>query len=131
MLNEVTLIGRLACDPVFKEVSNGKSVCEIVLAISRPFKNQRNHTYDVDYIKVTFWEYLAININEYCIKGCTVSVKARLQVRTITIGEKNIDILDVIGEQIIFICKPHKRNDSKDDEVVEDIPFDEIKDAEL
>ena len=131
MLNEVILIGRLASDPVFREVSNGKNVCEIVLAVSRPFKNQQNHTYDTDFIKITFWEYLAINVNEYCAKGNTVSVKGRLQVRTITVGDKNIDTLELIGEHIIFIGRPQKRNGSKSDDVVEDIPFDEIKDVEL
>ena len=60
-----------------------------------------------------------------------MSVKGRLQVRTITVGDKNIDTLELIGEHIIFIGRPQKRNGSKSDDVVEDIPFDEIKDVEL
>lgn len=128
MLNNVILIGRLVSDPVFREVSNGKNVCEIKLAVTRPFKNQQNHTYDTDFIKVTFWEYAAINVNEYCVKGSTVSVKGRLQVRNMSVGEKNIEMLEVIGEQIIFINKPQQKSISKTDEVVEDIPFDDLKD---
>ena len=131
MLNSVTLVGRLASDPVFREVSNGKNVCEIRLAVQRPFKNQTNHTYDTDFIKVTFWEYLAINVNEYCFKGATVAVRARLQIRNVTIADKNIEMPEVVGEQIIFISKPQSKVEIKSDEVVEDIPFEEVNNSDL
>ena len=126
MLNSVILIGRLVADPVIREVSTGKNVCEIKLAISRPFKNQTNHTYDTDFIKVVFWEYLAINVNEYCSKGSTVAVKARLQVRNMTIAEKQVEMIEVIGEQIIFINKPQQKTDAKILDSVEEIPFDKL-----
>lgn len=131
MLNSVILIGRLASDPTFREVSNGKNVCEIRLAVQRPFKNQTNHTYDTDFIKVTFWEYLAINVNEYCFKGATVAVRARLQIRNISVGDKNIDMPEVVGEQIVFISKPSSKTEIKTDEDVEDIPFEEINNSDL
>ena len=38
MLNTVTLVGRLVQDPIIKEVSGGKNVCEVKLALTRPFK---------------------------------------------------------------------------------------------
>ena len=126
MFNQVVLIGRLANDPVIREVSGGKNVCEVKLAVARPFKNQTNHIYDTDFIKVTFWEYLAINVNEYCNKGATVCVKGRLQVRNVSVGEKNIDVLEVVGEHIVFISRSQVKQE-KDSDVIEDVPFDEIK----
>lgn len=128
MFNQVVLIGRIANDPVMREVSGGKNVCEVRLAVARPFKNQTNHVYDTDFIKITFWEYLAINVNEYCNKGATICVRGRLQVRNISVSDKNIDVLEVIGEQIIFISKSHAKQD-KDIDVIDDVPFEEVNEG--
>ena len=128
MFNQVVLIGRIANDPVMREVSGGKNVCEVRLAVARPFKNQTNHVYDTDFIKITFWEYLAINVNEYCNKGATICVIGRLQVRNISVSDKNIDVLEVIGEQIIFISKSHAKQD-KDIDVIDDVPFEEVNEG--
>lgn len=125
MVNSVILVGRLVADPVIREVSNGKNVCEIKLALARPFKSQTTHTYETDFIKVTFWEYLAINVNEYSIKGSVLAVKGRLQNRIINVNDKPVEIIDVVGESIIFVSKPNKIA-AKTNDVVEDIPFDKV-----
>lgn len=127
MINQVILVGRLVADPVIREVSSGKNVCEIKLALQRPFKSQTTHTYETDFIKVTFWEYLAINVNEYSIKGSVLGIKARLQNRVITVNDKPVEIIDVVGEQLIFISKPHNKSIPKSNEEIEDIPFEEIE----
>lgn len=126
MFNQVVLIGRIANDPVIREVAGGKNVCEVRLAVSRPFKNQTNHVYDTDFIKITFWEYLAINVNEYCNKGNTICVRGRLQVRNVSVSDKNIDVLEVVGEQIIFISRTQTKQE-KEFDAIEDAPFEEIK----
>ena len=127
MINQVLLVGRLVADPVIREVGNGKNVCEVKLALQRPFKSQTTHTYETDFIKVTFWEYLAINVNEYSIKGSVLGVIARLQNRIINVNDKPIEIIDVVGEQLVFISKPHNKSMPKIDEEVEDIPFEELE----
>ena len=130
MINQVLLVGRLVADPVIREVGNGKNVCEVKLALQRPFKSQTTHTYETDFIKVTFWEYLAINVNEYSIKGSVLGIKARLQNRIINVNDKPIEIIDVVGEQLIFISKPHNKTVPKINEEIEDIPFDELEKEE-
>ena len=125
MINAVTLVGRLVQDPVIKEVSGGKNVCEVKMALTRPFKNSQNQ-YDTDFIKIVFWEYLAINLNEYCKKGSIIGVKARLQSRSMKISDTFIDVIDVVAENIVFIGSPNKKIDSKTDEKVEDIPLEEL-----
>ena len=125
MINTVTLVGRLVNDPVVKEVSGGKSVCEVKLALTRPFKNANNQ-YDTDFVKVVFWEYLALNLNEYCKKGSVLGVNARLQARSIKIGDNFLDVIDVIAEHIVFIGNTFKGFESKTDEKIEDIPLDAL-----
>ena len=121
MINALILVGKLVNEPEIKEAANGKNVCEVTLACKRPFKNM-NNTYDTDFIKVTFWEYLAININEYCHKGATIGVRGRLQTRRINITDKFLDVIEVIGEQLIFIGKPlpkmEDKNEASKDEII-------------
>ncbi|MBP5445147.1 MAG: single-stranded DNA-binding protein [Acholeplasmatales bacterium] len=128
MINSVILVGKLVNDPEIREAANGKNVCEVVLATKRPFKSL-NGTYDTDFIKVTFWEYLAININEYCSKGATIGVRARLQSRKLNIQDKLYEVIEVVGEQLIFISKaPLKVDQSNDDN---DVILEEIKEPSL
>lgn len=125
MINNVVLVGRIVFDPVIKEASNGKNVCEVTLAVKRPFKNI-NNTYDTDYIKVTFWEYLAINVNEYCQKGYAIGVIARIQVRKMNVADKLIEVNEVIGEQLIFISRAMPKADSRLDDEIQIIPNEEV-----
>ncbi|MCR5308390.1 MAG: single-stranded DNA-binding protein [bacterium] len=128
MLNTVTLVGRLVQDPIIKEVSGGKNVCEVKLALTRPFKNVQGQ-YDTDFIKVVFWEYLAINLNEYGKKGSIIGVRARLQSRSMKISDNYVDVIDVVAEQIVYLGSPNRKVESKIDEKVEDIPLDELDDV--
>ena len=130
MINQVTLVGRLVQDPIIKEVSGGKNVCEIKVALTRPFKNQQNQ-YDTDFIKVAFWEYLAININEYFKKGYIIGIRARLQSRNVKINDTLVEVIDVVGENIVFIGRPNKKVDIKINDVVDNIPIEELDEEVL
>ena len=130
MINSVILVGKLVNDPSIREVSNGKSVCEVTLATKRPFKNVSG-TYETDFIRVTFWEYLAININEYCSKGATIGVRARLQTRKITISEKQYEVIEVVGEQLIFIGKPLPKPEDDKEKNKNDVVIEEVKQPSL
>lgn len=115
MINNVVLVGRVVNSPEIREVSNGKNVCEVTLALKRPFKNI-NNVYETDFIKVIFWEYLAINVNEYCEKGSAIGVRGRLQVRKFPKEENKPDALEVIGEHLIFISRALPKSEAKADE---------------
>lgn len=105
MINNVILVGRLVKDPEIRELSDGKSVCDITLAVTKPFKNATTHEYETDFINCTLWESLAINACEYCKKGATVGIKGRVSTRINTIEGKNITMLEIIAEKITFISK--------------------------
>lgn len=121
MINQVILVGRLTKDPEIVETSIGKSVCEVTLAMTRPFKNATSHTYDTDYIKVTMWDYLAINLGEYCKKGATVGVRGRLQMKPLRVENTTVQIPEIVGEQLIFISKaPVAKKDAADEKETEE-----------
>lgn len=128
MINSVILVGKLVNDPEIREAANGKNVCEVTIATKRPFKSL-NGTYDTDFIKVTFWEYLALNINEYCNKGATIGVRARLQSRKISVNDKLFEVTDVVGEQLIFISRAPLKVEGQEDK--NDVVLEEIKDESL
>lgn len=114
MFNEVILIGRIVDDLYLKEVEGNRKVCNILLAVTRPFKNSDGE-YDTDFIKVCFWDSFAKNACEYCLKGDMVCVKGRLCVKTQEVyfdqesDKQKIYQNEVVGERIIFLQPGHKK----------------------
>ena len=79
MLNQTVIVGRLVENPeIIKE--DEKNVCNITVAVSRPFKND-NGEFDTDFIPVVMWNGIADNMAEYCHKGDLIGVKGRLEMR--------------------------------------------------
>lgn len=77
MNNMICLIGRLVSDPQINETENGK-VATITLAVQRSYKD-KDGLYDTDFIDITLFGNIAINVNEYCKKGDLVGVKGRIE----------------------------------------------------
>lgn len=102
MLNNLILVGRLADDPKLKTVEDGIKVCNIVLAVERPFQNQ-DGLYDVDFINVSVWRGIADTVYNYCKKGSTVGIKGRIQVKQNDINGVKVNLIEVIAERVSFI----------------------------
>ncbi len=104
MLNQVILVGRLVYDPELRTTEDGKKVTTITLALQRNFKSAESGTYDTDFIRCTLWSGIAENTVQYCKKGSTVGVKARLAQRFYEIDdERSFSYPEVIAEKITFI----------------------------
>lgn len=104
MLNQVILVGRLVYDPELKTLDDGKKVTTITLAVNRSYKNAETGEYDTDFIKCTLWSGIAENTVEYCRKGSTVGIKARLAQKYYDLGdEKTFSYPEVVAEKITFI----------------------------
>jgi single-strand DNA-binding protein len=103
MLNNVILIGRTVEDLKVSTLENGLKTCKMVLACQRPFKNQETQEYDTDFIPIQLWQVVAEMTSQYCKKGSTVAVKARLASRTMDLDGVKVKTVDVIGERVIFI----------------------------
>ena len=104
MLNQVILVGRLVYDPELRTLEDGRNVTTITLAIKRGYKNSESGEYDTDFLKCTLWSGIAENTVEYCKKGSTVGVKARLAQKYYEYEDgKSFSYPEIIAEKITFI----------------------------
>ena len=90
-MNSVTLVGRLAQDPVVEE-----NKTYITLAIQREYKNV-NGIYETDFIKCTLWNGIASATKDYCHKGDVVGVKGKL--RSIN------GLTEMVADKVSFISR--------------------------
>lgn len=110
MFNQIILVGRLVEDPVLKEIEEGLELANITLAVQKPYKNAETMEFETDFIPITLWQGIAQNTCEYCVKGSVVGVRGRISMRKRDIGdEKSIQVPEIIGERISFICHPNKK----------------------
>lgn len=104
MLNQLILVGRLVYDPELRELDDGRTVTTITLAIQRGFKNAESGEYDTDFLKCTLWSGIAENTVQYCKKGSTVGVKARLSQKYFEYEDgKSFSYPEIVAEKITFI----------------------------
>lgn len=103
MINNLVLVGRLADDPKLKQINDTTRVCNIVLAVSRPFKDMNTGEYGVDFIPISLWNGISHIAVDYCSKGDTIGIKGRVAVRRKEEDGINKYTLEVIGEQISLI----------------------------
>src|SRR5690554_3254633 len=103
MLNNLILVGRLTDDPKIKVFDDGLKVCNFVLAVDRPFKNQETNDYDTDFLNVSVWRGFADAMVQYCKKGSIIGVKGRLASKVNDINGVKINMIEVIAERISFI----------------------------
>lgn len=104
MLNQVILVGRLVYDPELRTLDDGRKVTTITIAVQRGYKNAESGEYDTDFLKCTLWSGIAENTVEYCTKGSTVGVKARLSQKYFEYENgKSFSYPEIVAEKITFI----------------------------
>ena len=104
MLNQVILVGRLVYDPEIKVLDDGRKTTTITLAIQRGFKNAESGEYETDFLKCSLWSGTAESTVEYCKKGSTIGVKARLAQKYHDCGnDKGFSYPEIVAEKITFI----------------------------
>ena len=115
MLNQVVLVGRLTKDLETKELEDGKTVCNVTLAIPRSFKNADGE-YETDFVECVLWNAVAQNTAEYCKKGDIVGIKGRIQTDSYEKenGEKAFKV-NVIAEKVTFLSSRSQEQREQDD----------------
>ena len=95
-LNRVSLIGRIATDPVLRYTPNGVAVTNFRLA--------NNGTYEVQFHRIAAWRGLAEIAAKYLSKGRLVYVSGRLSSRSWT-GRDGFQRweLEIVAEDIQFL----------------------------
>lgn len=112
-MNEVVLVGRLTKDPDLRMTQSGSDITKITIAINRHFKD-KNGIYNTDFFDILLWNSLAKRVNEWCKKGDTIGVRARLQNSSYTDNDgKKVYKNEIVAEDISFIANSQKKETGK------------------
>lgn len=103
MLNNLILVGRLVEKPVLRELDDGTQVCNITLAVMKPFRNANTGEYGTDFIPISLWHGTASITSQYCDKGDLIGIKGRVSTRVQEQNGINVHSVEVIGERVVFI----------------------------
>lgn len=79
MLNHVTLIGRLVADPETRNTPNGKSVCNIRIAVDRKGREK-----ETDFFSCTAFGQAGDALATYATKGRLVAIIGKIQLDNYT-----------------------------------------------
>ena len=124
-MNEVLLVGRLTKDPDLRMTQSGLDITKITIAINRHFKD-KNGNYNTDFFDILLWNSLAKRVNEWCKKGDTIGVRARLQNSSYTDNDgKKVYKNEIVAEDISFIANSQKKKTKVETDLVkqESDPF--------
>ena len=108
LVNSVMLVGRLTRDLEVKKLESGKEVTNLLLAVSRGYRNAEGN-YETDFIDCVLWDGMAKNTSEFCKKGDMVVVRGRIQTSYYVKDEITRKATDVVVEKISFLGE--KRNE--------------------
>lgn len=104
-VNKVILLGNAGHDAQVRSTSSGKPVANVPLVINQPFRNKKNGTQSVEWVRCVAWGKLAQIAEKLVAKGTVVFVEGRLQTRkfegreggTMTVTEVVVASLRVLG----------------------------------
>lgn len=113
-MNSVNLVGRLTRDPELRVTTNGKSVCEFSLAVTKRFKTEGQP--DADFFRIKAWGPTADYVNNYLTKGRLCSVSGRIDQRRYTDKDGNArEVFEVIADQVNGLDRPRDDNGHQPD----------------
>jgi single-strand DNA-binding protein len=118
MINNVTLVGRLARDPELKKTNSGKSVCSFSVAVSRDYKDAEGN-YPTDFINCVAWEQRADYLSQYAHKGDLIGVIGSWETRKYESGGETRTAHECKVKSITILSSIAKKADT-------DISYEEI-----
>lgn len=102
MLNNLSIQGRLACNPEMRQTTTGKSVASFRIACSRGRKDANGKGL-VDWIPVVVWDGRAEFVCKYFQKGDMIILAGRVQSRTYTDKNgSNRSVLELVANEVDF-----------------------------
>lgn len=98
-MNRLFITGNLTRDPELRTTQSGKNVCTFTVAV-----NRRGQQQEADYFRVSAWDKLGENCNQFLAKGRKVAVVGSVSVHTYTTqnGETRAD-LSVVAQEVEFL----------------------------
>ena len=81
-VNKVIIIGWLGQDPELRHTSDGTPVCNLSVATSETWKDQKgNEQKRTEWHRIVFWRRLAEIAGQYLKKGSQIYVEGKIQSR--------------------------------------------------
>jgi single-strand DNA-binding protein len=102
-MNKAILIGNLTKDPELSTTTNGISVCNFSIAISRRFANASGER-ETDFINCIAWRKTAEFVHQYFRKGKKIAVVGTIQTRNYEAqdGTKRY-VTEVVADEVEFV----------------------------
>ncbi len=106
-MNKVLIIGRVGGDPEMRYTPNGDPVTSFSVATNRRYTVQGEQREETQWFRVSAWNRLAENCNQYVVKGMRVYVEGRLNVREYVAqdGQTRTSV-DVRAFEVQFLDRP-------------------------
>lgn len=131
MINNVTLMGRIAQDLELKHTNSGIAVLAFTVAVDRGYKKEgeENRT---DFIRCVAWKQTAVFIEKYFEKGSMIGLVGTLQSRTYDDknGSKHY-ITEVIAKNASFTGERNNKTVSKSENSIPEEEIGNIEDFEV
>jgi single-strand DNA-binding protein len=105
-LNQVLLMGNLTRHPELRKTPNGQDVVSFSLALNRSYKDTQGEWKEsTDYIDVTAWGNLALQIDKNLKLGSRALVDGRLQSRSWETDGVKRNKVEVLATDVTFLDK--------------------------
>jgi len=121
--NHSVLMGRLAKDPVLKQVSEKSTKLQLTLAVSRGYRKD-NGSIDTDFIPVAFWGKTAEIGQQLLEKGTPVLIWGRIRVSTYEHDDQTKWMTEVVAENF-RVLQTLKQREEKAEQKEKEIQFSE------
>ncbi|MDE1920792.1 MAG: single-stranded DNA-binding protein [Candidatus Omnitrophica bacterium] len=107
-LNSVNVMGNLTRDPEIKQISSGRSVCNLSIANNRTYLKEGEKVNEVSYFDVEVWGKAGENCAKYLTKGSGVIVEGRLKQERWEKDGKSLSHIRVTANMVHFLPKRRK-----------------------
>lgn len=107
-MNNVNLIGRFAKDPDLRYSASGTAICNFVLAVRNPYKDDGD---GADFISCVAWQGVAELVAENHEKGNMIGVSGRLQTRSYEDNEGIMRYVSEVNVESIHFIQTRSKED--------------------
>ena len=104
----VTLVGNLTRDPELRQTPQGKSVCQLGVAVGRSYRDASGQMVDAaSFFDVVVWGAQGENCAKYLSKGRPVAIEGRLDQRSWEAqdGSKRSKV-EIVANTVVFLGGP-------------------------
>ena len=103
-MNKVIICGRLGQDPELKHTPSGQAVCNLSVATSKKWKNDKGEAMEkTEWHRIIVWGKSGENCSKYLAKGREVLLEGELQTRSWEKDNVTHYITEIVAQNVQFI----------------------------